>query len=753
MPKRDIPIEWELDTNTRYKKQNMERAVRGQIQRGLVELITNCDDSYRSLEDDGQQTKGKIRVEIERKRKGLSSNVIVRDRASGMTMEEMYDKLGTLGRRTSGFEVEKQRRGLHGRGARDLACFGTVHFESIKNNEYSHLIIPPSLKCHFVKSPPEKITSDIRNRLSIQKGNGTVVTVEVDGRFRIPKHETLVKDFSRYYSLRDLFSTKKREAILVNLNTKKEDRLAYASPSGEVVVDEDITIDGYPDAQAHIHIQKFSSPFQQDVLPQREGILIKSAATIHDCTYFGLDADPLAWRFSGELNCNFIDILVRQYDDCEEANPDNPNHPMDNPQRLLDPLRDGLINEHPFTKMLYEKCKKIMRHLIDMLREAEAPSRRNVSDESLDKKLGSLSKEISRIFDRKLREIEGDESIQGSEPSGIHQDLANGLYIIPPDEEPITVNERKTFSVRVKSDEPLAETLPVTVESSNPNIRVLESPVYLRRFSDDNLFGTTTFAVESNEVGAEAIIETKYDGYENILIIRVVEPTPPPELPEGLSFDKSLYHLGVNKEKIVILWLKSFVLEEPVPVEITSDNPQIAVKGGGRCVLRKTDMGGILSGKCKIIGRQVKVRGKVTARIEGFGSTNTQVVVEEREPRSIAKPDFKPVEDNFGSLRYKWDDRNPYLLLIGAKHPSIRRYLGELIGNKYQGVNSLTYHTVLAEVIAEALAFYVLEKQFRRQGQGGMLDYTSVDAYYHRHFSDFLNVAHKNLGAEPLSID
>jgi hypothetical protein len=93
-----------------------------------------------------------------------------------------------------------------------------------------------------------------------------------------------------------------------------------------------------------------------------------------------------------------------------------------------------------------------------------------------------------------------------------------------------------------------------------------------------------------------------------------------------------------------------------------------------------------------------------------------------------------------------------FLLRRGAKHPSIRRYLADPIGDTYQGVNSPTYHTVLAEVIAEALAFYVLEKQFKRQGQGGMLDYTSVDAYYHRHFSDFLSIAHKNLGAGLLSI-
>ena len=68
----------------------------------------------------------------------------------------------------------------------------------------------------------------------------------------------------------------------------------------------------------------------------------------------------------------------------------------------------------------------------------------------------------------------------------------------------------------------------------------------------------------------------------------------------------------------------------------------------------------------------------------------------------------------------------------------------------YPGIDSPLYHTVLAEVIAEALAFRILEKQFKREGQEGMLDYTSTDAYYHKHFSEFLSIAHKSLVTESL---
>ena len=749
MPKLKIPTEWDLSASRRYKRQNMERAMRGRIERGLVELITNSDDSYRGLEEVGEKVSGKIRIEIERRRKGQPSIVKVLDRAGGMNLEDMYYKLGVLGERTSGFEKGQPRRGLHGRGARDVACFGTVHFESIKDGEYNHLIIPPSLKCRFVEPYSKKATQDIREKLGIPKGNGTVVTIEVDSRrFRIPQHESFIENFQRYYSLRDLFSNSDRRVELVDLHTGKEQPLTYTYPLGEVVFDNEIAISDYPGVKASLLIRKHSTPFQQDHLPYREGMLVKSAVAIHDCTYFGLDLDPFSWRFTGEVCCEFIDTLVREYDDRDDANPDCPNHSANNPIRLLDPLRsEGLIPDHPFAKKLQERCRKILKHLIEALKTAEAPPKRDVTDENLNKKLDNLSKEISKVFEEKLQEME-DEVLPGLEPLGSIEELPVGLHIIPPGEEPVVVNEPKTFSIKVKHYEALDRSLPITVDSSDTEIKVRASPVFLRKFSEDGRVGATTFTLESSKIGAEAIVEARYDGYDNMVLVKVVEPLPPPSLPEGLSFDKPLYHLRINKEKILILWLKTTKLEKPTMAEITSDHPKIVVKGGGKCELHESDIPGVLLGKCRIIGRQLKTKGSITARVDGFGFTETRVVVEEREPRSRVRLDFKPVEDVFGSVRYKWHDENPYLLLIGAKHPSIRRYLGEPSEDIYPGINSPNYHIVLAEVVAEALAFYVLEKQFKGQGQEGMLDYTSVDAYYHKHFSDFLTIAHKSLVTE-----
>lgn len=738
-----IPKEFDLKTTRRYQRQNMTKAMRGKIERGLVELITNSDDSYRDLEDKGLYTTGKIRIEAERKRYGRCSIIKVRDRAFGMSDEEMYYKIGVVGERTSGFEKGKQRRGLYGRGAKDVAVFGCTHFESIKDDKYSYLVILPSLICRREASN-KKATKELREKLGIPRGNGTVVTIEVDHSFSIPLHDKLADILSRYFSLRDIIANPNREVTLLDVNTGKLDRLIYKYPEGNILFNEVIDIPGYSEAKAHLLIRQHATPFQVTTMPLREGILIKSGATIHDCTYFQLESDPYSWRFSGELVCDYIDKLVKEYDDREESSA-QPAHPTNNQILLIDPDRDGLVDDHPFAQVLKQKSRQLLRSYIDTLKESEAEPKRKVTDEYLNKKLDKLSKEISRVFEKKLKELDED-IIPGSEPIGDISNLQVGLHIIPPEEEPIVVNIPKVFTVKVVGYDPLDETLPVSIESSNNEIAVRTSPVYLRRFSEDKKIGTTTFILESELVGAQSLIEVNYNGYNNVILANVVEPPPPTSLPDGLSFDKPHYQLRVNKEKTLYIWLNTDKeTEADYLCDIKSDHTDVVIKGGGRVHIRKTEFPFIYQGRCTVVGRRSKAKATITASIKEIGYAQTKVNVEEKEASSHLKLEFIPDEDDFGTVRYKWDEDRPYVLKIAAKHSSIKQYLGVLVGDKYPGIDSSLYHSVLAEVVAEALSFNLLERQFRTEGQQGMLDYTTVDANYHKHYSDFLTICHRNL--------
>jgi hypothetical protein len=305
MPNYDVPQKWDLRDTRRYKLENMDRAMQGRIERALVEIITNADDSYIEMKERGDRPSGVIRVEIERRRRGQGQIVRTKDRACGMNRAEMHDNLGGLGERTSGFEAGKPRRGLHGRGAKDAAVFGSAKFECIKDDEYNCLIIPKSLSCEFVNTQPERPDDAKRKVLGIDRGNGTVVTIDVQPSYRVPQHESMLLDFSRYYSLRDILSSPERNVTLVDCKNRREDRLTYKFPKGQVVFDEPIELEGYPAAKAHLRLELHRDPFVRDNSPTREGIIIKSRVAIHDCTHFNLESEALAWRFTGRLTCAY----------------------------------------------------------------------------------------------------------------------------------------------------------------------------------------------------------------------------------------------------------------------------------------------------------------------------------------------------------------------------------------------------------------------------------------------------------------
>jgi hypothetical protein len=525
----------------------------------------------------------------------------------------------------------------------------------------------------------------------------------------------------------------------------------YKYPEGKIVYDDEFTIPNYPEAKAHLLIRKHDTPFTQDRLPYREGILVKSGVAIHDCVYFGLDSEPLAWHFTGELRCDFIEQLVREYEDREEANPDAPGHPSDNPIRLLDPLRDGLIAEHPFAQQLYKKCSDILRPFIEELKKAEADAKRDVVDEDLTKKLNNLSKEASKLFEDKLRELGEEDSTVSLDNAEIAR-LGVGLHIIPPGEQNIVVGQSKTFSVMVKHYEALDPSWMVDITSSNSQaIRARSSPVLFKQYLEEGKIGRTTFTLEGIKLGAEEYIEVRCGLYSDLLSARVIAPPPPEQVPDGLTFEKPHYTLQILKEKPLTLRLMSRVNRgDEITVELTSDDPDIVIKGGGKCQLRKSNSPNIWTGICRVEGRRLKAKGTITAKVQKLDPAQTRIAVEDREPKSGINIKTKPVEDDFGSVRYKWDTpTDPFTLLIGAKHPSLRRYLGvPKDSSVYPGVDDPKYHVVLAEVIAEALAFKILERVYKRKGQGGMLDYTDTDTYFHRHFSDFLAIAHKCLVAD-----
>jgi hypothetical protein len=208
-----------------------------------------------------------------------------------------------------------------GRGAKDCTALGKMTIESIKGDKY--------YKC-FLTTKPQLIplidkanaSQDIRLTLGIPKGNGTVVTSEINPEHKIPHIETIVRDLPWHYALRDILSEDKPTKVLIkNMNNPKmkPEKIVYRQPEGELVCDEKFSVPLYQDAVGRLRIWKAPEPFidPADKSFRRSGLVVKGRRAIHECSliYPSFEKDSYALKYFCRLECDYIDKLLDEFDE------------------------------------------------------------------------------------------------------------------------------------------------------------------------------------------------------------------------------------------------------------------------------------------------------------------------------------------------------------------------------------------------------------------------------------------------------
>jgi hypothetical protein len=735
----DIKESGRVKYTGRAFSQDAQEAMGGKIERALAELITNCDDSYARLQrQTGRATKSAIRIEIERHRK-RNWTLIVRDRAEGMSGREMKDKLTVLGRQTSGIDSGENVRGLLGRGGRDVAAFGAVTWESIKDGRYCRLELEPTGKWHLSRST--NAIQGLRDTLRIPRGNGTVVTVDVDKSYRYPQHAKLCENLARYYSLRDIMSDPNRRIILFDLNRtdQKGDRLLYSPPDGELRIDEDISIPGYADVEARLQIWRHGTRFDEDKRsPYRENaILVKSGRAIHEVTLFGLESEPYAERFFGRLECPYIDTLVNEYDE-RFAQGDPPVHA--NPSRLISRRRDGLDAEHPFTQALFCSAREWLELLVEEEKGADEERHKRIESEETRARLTKLANAARRFMLQKMREF--DEEFDLAEvvgPEGLIPDLA----IIPAGCR-ISPGETKTLSVLSRTDLAADQVVTLSLEPGSTGIRLLATRIPLEPDDkvEDALRGT--FKVKAIPDEGRAAILARRDGAKAVAEVSVADQEMEMPLPEVLGFERETYRVVRGKTKAIrVLAPMSLLRNQGKTVHISSTNRHIVVKRH-KVRLKPSEDGTYAVAVTQVEGRQLDARGTLHATV---GSAKAAAALHVVQRRLAGPPlEFRLVNEDFGHQRAVWDPPDGYLLKIAGRHESVSRYLGS-VRDDYPGKDRPHFRVLLAEIIAgsvcQRLLIDKMRKKKRKYGPGEDLD---AVGFYHEHLrlmGQFLPIAHK----------
>ena len=717
----------ELD-GTRRLIQDSNVAIRD-IYDAIVELVTNADDRYQILGTDGR-----IDIELYRRRSpDKPTTLSVRDFADGMTSNVMSLKLGHTGGRVSGLEQGMAVRGTNSRGAKDIAALGKVTFESIPGDGWIHSC-SISEYFDFERYESTKVTSAERKRLGIRRGTGTVVTIELNARSRIPSSANLRKNLSRLVPLRDILCDARRKLTLKE-GTKKPVDIKAPMLSGRDRLKVRFDVPEYRGAKAKLTIRRTSEVLEREKNRfRRGGVLIKSRHAVHEATLFDkdLETDPHALKFFGRLVCNHIDELWNEFDQRVE---DRAGADPKNPMPVLDPSRrSGLTREHPFVKALFAEALKRLRPLVEEERRNAEHERASVESQATRKRLNKLERAATKFMERQGAEDDTARDLSGT--SGrVFQDAG---YSLSPPFARIVKNKSIlcTLRVRQKAFPEIERGASVQIECLSTEVSTDKRFVLLESHPTEDGLLQASWKLKGVEPTSASGIKAAVGPITAECVVEVLE-SQADEFKEinKLCFHKSSYRLklGGPTKRIRILAPISIV-SVPTQIEVSVDNSRFKVSGNQ--MIAPTESIGVA--RCdlgvRVTGKE-ETNGIISARL---GDQEATADLKTYQPLG-AGIKIKLEDISLGDKRYRWRQN---VLEIAARHPALKRYLGA--APKFIGQDDKHFRVILAEITADAVcARLVSERATANPEEYDDAHWDQYYAEYSKLISRFLPMAHK----------
>jgi hypothetical protein len=491
--------------------QQADQAIRKDVMRALVEIITNANDSYSRLEDSGVSPSGEMVIDVLRKHS--NSKIIVRDFAEGMTDSRMDKVVGTYGEATSGIKEDKHVRGMWGRGLKDsIFGLGYGYVRSFKGaNFYSCSLLLKKGIPTFDLDDPVRATVDLRQKYEVPQGNGTIIEIIVSRNdVKMPQFNNLRNYLQRHFELRPIMSNPKRKIILRELandgRVKQEHVLSYVAPVGEEVLNERLKIPGYP---ATVKLNVFRSGIQLSTKGEEGdyadgGLLVISRATVISLTMLKFENDPYAGYFYGTMQCDYLHDLLK------------------NDEPVLTATRDGINWTHPFAKALKNVVETELEPLINKEREHAMHDEQTKLDKKLRQKLDRALHELNTIAVTELRD----------QRDGIRKQIElpeSGMGFFP-EKLYVQTGQIATLVLRVTANEHHNST--ASIISSNSQVAVLTPQVTFKPHKTETSVLEARVKVEGRQVGSEATITAYLDKNRAQAVVQVHSkkesiPSPP----------------------------------------------------------------------------------------------------------------------------------------------------------------------------------------------------------------------------------
>ena len=723
----------DISGNRRNLYQNASNSIRD-VYDAIVELVTNADDRYQLLESQGKlEGSGVIQIDIERRRKG-NKLLKIRDFADGMTAAIMDEKLSNVGERVSGMESGLSVRGANSRGAKDVAALGDVSFKSFaEDGRFHECRITRNMR--FVGPESSVATTALRREVGIRSGTGTVVTIILSDRSKVPHHTRILEGIRGLVQLRSILANPRRRIILRDVVQNRADVVESVDYEGKERLSESFQVPGYP-ATAKMKVFRSVKPLERDKERFRKGgILIRSRHAVHQATLFepALESDPHAAWFYGWLRCEYIDELWNDFD--ERFENDESADPA-NPRILIDPnRRAGLLRDHPFTKALFAEALKRLRPLVEEERRRADGARTEVESRDTRKRLDALQKAAAEF----MASEEEPETSRDPNDEQANSRFRNQGYSLNPAYAKIVQGHSQNYWLNISQDVfPEVEVgATVQIECLSPDITcptvVSLEPHPKRANAVRALFKVRAEApcqasglkIRVGSIVAEAMLEVISSERELYADVR------------DLTFQHQQYRVRAESPRKRIRVLAPITeVSKRTSITVSTDGPLVLVTGETTLV-PKPELGVAIAEFWIKVGQAKEGTSEQITATLGARNASAKVTI---VPETGAGISIKIRDIDLKNQRYQWRSN---VLELAARHPSLSRYLGGA-NEGFPGQEHMHFRVLVAEIVSDA----VCGEMLRKRVDANPIDWECADwDTYYAEFSQlmtlFLPIAHR----------
>jgi hypothetical protein len=673
----------DLQYTARAFKQDSEDAMKGDVVRALIELITNADDAYNSKG-------GSIQIRLLKSESPYQVKISVHDKATGLDADGLEKAFARLGDLNQKFVGDMGTRGLFGRGAKDVAALGKARFASIKAGRFSSLEIDP-IKAKFnMEDIDESPTKSAYEECLLKVGeSGLTAELFVSTIHRIPSATDMVTKIQSHVQLRDLLN--RNDVYYFDERSKLEMKLNGLVPTGEKVVEQELII---PRFKHPVKIEIFRLPVKETSTLDEysvHGLIVSGRGAAYENSFLHLSKRPEAGWFCGRLDAPEIHDLARSIDTDKNASELNPT-------RIVSRQRDGLVQNHPYFRALGSEVEKVLKPLFDAMAEEEGAQRKE--GDKLRKRFDALSQVLANTLQEIL-----DEADAGELPTSSDDDGSNfSLSIIPP-RRVIKIGETVSLTVRAPESFDL-ESIKFALSTESTSFEIVEAAKSTWSKHLRLPVKQRTIRVHAKSRGTGILSAVAGDLRAECELIAVAfEPVTEIE-PDSLIFDPIHVKVAPTKAKNLILRGPLEYVGEVIEVQSSISGLQIpsqvrfkSSKSGKSAEVLIRALAGIDEGEAI-----------VTAKLDEE-DTSCSVTIAESARNKNPKIKIEVVGNDNPPRRVDTLPEDGQLVIrIYGRHRSISKVLGKSTPNGFENETTPAAQASIVEIVAQQLSIYAVER-------------------------------------------